>query len=533
MSQEKVLRPRSWPECNVFPAFPVIFVTDIGVQMNNTWLDQRGSSKQALKYDNEEENDHWVMNELKVLSQHLLDYNRRTFEKFMLDIENEYRERNNANKKLQRRTCEEYKAELEEENYHLRSVLQTEIDLNRQNESRINQLERDYPQCEQEIQVLNREIERPENALKEEIVELKSEISSLKSRLYQAKKDVDRLQCQIRVITSRKNTPERENSSDLYNPNINLEIANITELANAIDGYVKNRTTTRNILIDQIKRATRQVRRKENILYQDLICKQRRRYDVKAEQDLAITRSDLAEAAMGRVVGMVGYRPPIFYGRPGENPKNFLKDFQRYVVANQINVTPGAGQAARRAETLGVANLTAVRTLAAGNGGGQVGGLNTAGQFQGKVTAEIGRIGAGTATGADIISDGMWDENWSIAGSEPTNNASVASNAGGGFPAVTIAPNITLVFGQLMQGDMGIEEFFARIKKIGKLAEMTPEQQKEQLIRGLSLMNQYNLRMIAKFHDTHDNIVDVLAEAEKFTLSQKILFQFFRRPTLI
>ena len=50
---------------------------------------------------------------------------------------------------------------------------------------------------------------------------------------------------------------------------------------------------------------------------------------------------------------------------------------------------------------------------------------------------------------------------------------------------------------------------------------MTPEQQREQLIRDLSPMNQYNLRMMAKFHDTHDNIVEALAEAEKFTLSQK------------
>ena len=40
------------------------------------------------------------MNELKVLFQHLLDYNRRTFEKFMHDIEREYRERVNANKKM-------------------------------------------------------------------------------------------------------------------------------------------------------------------------------------------------------------------------------------------------------------------------------------------------------------------------------------------------------------------------------------------------------------------------------------------------
>src|SRR5437868_12585478 len=90
----------------------------------------------------------------------------------------------------QRRTCEEHKAELEEENYHLRSKLQTEVDTNRQNKRRINQLERDYSRCEQEIQDLNGEIERLENASKEEIVELKSEISTLKSQLYQARRDM-------------------------------------------------------------------------------------------------------------------------------------------------------------------------------------------------------------------------------------------------------------------------------------------------------------------------------------------------------
>ena len=147
----------------------------------------------------------------------------------------------------QRRTCEEYKAELEEENYQ--SELQSEVDINRQNERRINQLERDYTRCEHEIQNLNREIEHLENASEEEIVELKSEISTLKSQLYQAKKDVrdkekyisdlekrleeseeqvDRLRCRIRAISSRKNTPKRGNSPDLYNPNINLEMATIT-----------------------------------------------------------------------------------------------------------------------------------------------------------------------------------------------------------------------------------------------------------------------------------------------------------------
>ena len=136
-------------------------------------------------------------------------------------------------------------------------------------------MERNYSRCEQEIQDLNREIERLENASEEEIVELKSEISTLKSQLYQARKDVrdkensleerlveseeqvKKLQCRIRSISSRKNSPKRGNSPDLYNSDDNM--ATITELANTIDGYVDNRATTRNILIDQIKRATRQI----------------------------------------------------------------------------------------------------------------------------------------------------------------------------------------------------------------------------------------------------------------------------------
>ena len=172
----------------------------------------------------------------------------------------------------QKRTCEEHKAELEEENYHLRSGLQTEVDSNHQNERRINQLERDYSRCEQEIQNLNREIERLENASEEEVMELKSEISSLKSQLYQARKDVrdngkyissleerlvepeeqvEKLRCRIRSISSRKNSPERGNSPDLYNSDDNM--ATITELANAIDGYVDNKAIAKDILIDQIK----------------------------------------------------------------------------------------------------------------------------------------------------------------------------------------------------------------------------------------------------------------------------------------
>ena len=72
----------------MFPALPQIYVTDAEVQTDN------------IICDHDKENNRRVMNELKVLSQHLLDYNKRTFEKFMRDVNQEYNEWISANKKL-------------------------------------------------------------------------------------------------------------------------------------------------------------------------------------------------------------------------------------------------------------------------------------------------------------------------------------------------------------------------------------------------------------------------------------------------
>jgi len=87
MAQRKTLRPRSWSECNIFPALAGTYVTD-----NNTQIDN-------ITCDHMEENNRQVMNELKILPQHLLNYNKKTLKKFMQDVE-EYRERVKANKKM-------------------------------------------------------------------------------------------------------------------------------------------------------------------------------------------------------------------------------------------------------------------------------------------------------------------------------------------------------------------------------------------------------------------------------------------------
>ena len=109
--QKRLMRQRrtqSWPECLTPLSSKKISTICVTDQTNNTC-------------DHEEENNRRVMNELKVLRQHLLDYNKRTFEKFMQDIEREYRERISVNKKL-RCENEDLKMQLREAEKELASM---------------------------------------------------------------------------------------------------------------------------------------------------------------------------------------------------------------------------------------------------------------------------------------------------------------------------------------------------------------------------------------------------------------------------
>ncbi|PKY39752.1 hypothetical protein RhiirA4_453001 [Rhizophagus irregularis] len=126
-------------------------------------------------------------------------------------------------------------------------------------------------------------------------------------------------------------------------------------------------------------------------------------------------------------------------------------------------------------DNLGVADLNAIWTLGASNTGNQISGLNTASKFQNKAVTEIGRVGMEVITRANLIS--------------------------------------TSIFNKELQ-------FVNYIKRIGRIAKMTSEQIWEQVICDLNSTNQYNIRMMAKFHNTLENITKALAEAEKFILIQ-------------
>ncbi|RIA79831.1 hypothetical protein C1645_839825, partial [Glomus cerebriforme] len=369
----------------------------------------------------------------------------------------------------QRRTCKEHKAELEEENYYLCSGLQTEVDSNRQNEKRIRELERDYARCESEIQSLNGEIERLENASEEEISELKSEISSLNSQLYQAKKDVrdkekyiaslekrlveseeqvEKLRCRIRTISSRKNSPERGNSPDLYNPNINLEMATITELANAIDGFVDNNTTARVIL-------------------------QRRRYDAEAERDLAIAQKNLAEGTMARVIDDLHQLQTIAQNQDDSIP-DFLAKFRLYLQNQTVDPADNAGgPPIGREVAIGYlrgwqANLVAVNRRTAVQIGNQA--LNEAFSQPGTAIVKLRAV------------ENPWNEDWRIAGGRPTNIAVNAPNANNVKEELR-----DLMYGTIRKGDMTIDELYRKILRIGRRANYRPEELRRKFLDALPL----------------------------------------------
>ncbi|RGB34391.1 hypothetical protein C1646_760589 [Rhizophagus diaphanus] len=407
----------------------------------------------------------------------------------------------------QRRICEEHKAELEKENYHLHSELQTEY--------------------EQEIQNLNRKIERLENTSEEEVMELKSEISSLKSQLYQARKDVqnkgkyisdlkkrlveseeqvERLQYRVRTISSRKNSPERGNSPNLYNPNINLEMAIITELANAIDGFLDN-TADRVIMSDQIKRATRQIRQKENNLHQDLVREQRRLYEqyekwknktqAERQNNLNLQAQILAlQNNPPNQINMAGIPHPYFDW--DDSIPDFLAQLRLDLHNRGIDPNDNvAGPPTERDNAIGhlrgwQANLVAVNGRTAVQIG--VNALNEAVSQPGNAIVKLRAV------------EDAWNEDWRIAGGRPTNTSVNAPNANAENTVVvagirfgqaiwwlkTHFPTVEeklqdMMYRIITKGDMTIDELYRKIVRIGRRANYRPEELCRKFLDALSL----------------------------------------------
>ncbi|CAG8556167.1 277_t:CDS:2 [Paraglomus occultum] len=186
--------------------------------------------------------------------------------------------------------------ELEQINQILRDELSTEISHNKANEKWISRLERDLINCEKEI---NRK-EIAIVASNEEIKELQTEISSLKKDLYQTRKEIrdnnnyttdienklqecyeiiSSLKQRIKVISSRGNSPVRNNSPDIYSPPEDPDMANldlfiqIERGLNRIKNHIQGGGTPLNNpinIIEGIRGSLNTVRHNYQSVYQDI-----------------------------------------------------------------------------------------------------------------------------------------------------------------------------------------------------------------------------------------------------------------------
>ncbi|CAG8692640.1 1311_t:CDS:2 [Acaulospora morrowiae] len=145
---------------------------------------------------------------------------------------------------------------------------------------------------------------------------------------------------------------------------------------------------------------------------------------------------------------MIGNGPPLFTRKAREDPLYWILEFNRFVIASQINVIVGAGGVAGKAEAYNLAIsymigeaktwfenkiknrnwqcdnildstsiniLNAIRLL----NNRDLTGIN-ANQFLGEALVVRNNVRSdNTIIGANIIPVGTWDENWSIAGGHP------------------------------------------------------------------------------------------------------------------
>ncbi|GES76978.1 hypothetical protein GLOIN_2v1886689 [Rhizophagus clarus] len=350
------------------------------------------------------------------------------------------------------RTCEEHKAELEEENYHLRSELQTEVDTNRRNEKQIRDLDRDYDRCVQEIQTLNGEIERLENASKEEIVELKSKISSLKSRLYQAKKDVRDKGKYISDLEKRLD--ESEEQAQIFALQNNLPDIGMA-------GYAP------------------------------------KRFSGDKQRALELFRSCLTDEASRWVEKkLIGKKWRLNHVRCGNN----LANMAAVVALNNANIT---------AAMINAPDGTPPPGLPAGATGATVIPAHNVHVDKDWSLAGGCPVDAGTATNAP---NGATNNNNQIVLPD-INISQVIYWFKRNYPTV-VREQQELIFGTLTQGSDSVRNFYRKIDKYASWAQISDREKRIQFIRGLSPENKLEMKRLGLNRPLDDDLIEILEEIE-------------------
>ncbi|PKY23337.1 hypothetical protein RhiirB3_387127 [Rhizophagus irregularis] len=293
-------------------------------------------------------------------------------------------------------------------------------------------------------------------------------------------------------------------------------MATITELANAIDGYLENETTHRTILIDQIKRSTRQLRRRDNNLQQNLIQEQRNQHNAETEWDARIA----------------GYASKRFSGRSDEDINEFVKDFRLYLTAANINTGNSAGkqralklfwlcltgEASRWVEDRLIGKKWRLNHVRCGNALANIAAvvdLNNAQITATMINAPYGTIPPALpagATSATVISayNVHANEDWSYAGGCPVD-AATATNEN--YPTV-VQEQQQMVFGTLTQRYDSVRDYYRKIDKYTRWSGISDHEKKIQFLRDLSSENKLEMKRLGLNRPLNDELIETLKQIE-------------------
>jgi len=274
---------------------------------------------------------------------------------------------------------------------------------------------------------------------------------------------------------------------------------------------------------------------------------------------------------------MAGYPPPRYSGRGDEDLDEHIKNYRLYLTAAGIATNNAQGK--QRALALWQSTLTGdasqwretkiagkkfrLNHVTVGNNLANMGVIRALNN--GPITALLINAPDGTvapalpagATGALVIPahDVHTDENWSYAGGYAVDVATANNIPNGAtnnnnqivLPDINISQELylwrttyttevrkqqELIFGNLIQNNLPIREYYRKLCKYARLAQISDREKRMQFLRGLNPENKLEIKRLGLNRVLDNDLIESLEEIEKEKNEMLLSQNIYNQPTV-
>ena len=276
-------------------------------------------------------------------------------------------------------------------------------------------------------------------------------------------------------------------------------------------------------------------------------------------------------------IGMAGYPPPRYSGRGDEDLDEHIKNYRLYLTAAGIATNNAQGK--QRALALWQSTLTGdasqwretkiagkkfrLNHVAVGNNLANMAAVRALNN--GLITALLINAPDGTAapalpvgaTGALVIPahDVHTDEDWSYAGGYAVDVATANNIPNGAtnnnnqivLPDINISQELylwrttyttevrkqqELIFGHLIQNNLPIREYYRKLCKYARLAQVSDREKRMQFLRGLNPENKLEIKRLGLNRVLDNDLIEALEEIEKEKNEMLLSQNIYNQPTV-